>query len=134
MARPMSELEYVQALVDGHARVFWHSLPQEPDPGAMPDLVKDALYRAVAQALRERAGMPLPPNRHQFDCILSAARRRDLNTYSPQVMNPPADEAEAGNLVHGAPRQADPAAPGRGKSGLTSGSEARPVTPTEQPS
>lgn len=51
-------------------------------------------------------------------------------TISPPVMNSPADEAEARDRAHGAPRQADPAAPGRGESGLTSGSEARPVTPT----
>lgn len=47
------------------------------------------------------------------------------------VMNPPADEAEAGNRANTAPRQADPAAPGRGETGASSGSEARPVTATE---
>jgi len=50
---------------------------------------------------------------------------------SRPVMNPPADEAEAGNRANTAPRQADPAAPGRGETGVSSGSEARPVTATE---
>lgn len=48
-------------------------------------------------------------------------------------MADPLGEAEAGNRANGAPRQADPDAPGRGVSGATSGSEARPVTATEQP-
>ncbi len=54
-----------------------------------------------------------------------------FDTNSPPVMNPPADEAEAGNRVHGAPGQADRDAPSRGVSGLTSRPEARPVTTTE---
>lgn len=52
-------------------------------------------------------------------------------TTSRPVMNPPADQAEAGNRTNTAPRQADPDAPGRGETGVSSGSEARPVTATE---
>lgn len=50
---------------------------------------------------------------------------------SRPVMNPPVDEAEAGNRANTAPRQADPDAPCRGETGVSSGSEARPVTATE---
>lgn len=49
-----------------------------------------------------------------------------------QVMNPPADKAEAGNLVNAAPRQAEHDAPCRGETGASSCPEARPVTATEQ--
>lgn len=71
-----NELEYLHALIDGHARIFWQTLPRDnPDAAAVPELVKDALYRAVAQALRERVGIPLPPNRDQLENILRAARR-----------------------------------------------------------
>lgn len=70
-------LEYVQMLVEGNASVFWHLLPREnPDPARVPDLVKDAIYRAVAQALRDTCGMPLPPNRQQFTNVLRAARQK----------------------------------------------------------
>ena len=54
----------------------------------------------------------------------------DLNTNRRPVMNSPADEAEARDRVNAAPSPADPDAGCRGVSGLTSGSEARPVTPT----
>ena len=53
-----------------------------------------------------------------------------MNTTSRPVMNPPA-QAEAGNRAHTAPRQADPDVPCRVKTGVSSGSEARPVTATE---
>ena len=48
-------------------------------------------------------------------------------------MNSPADEAEARDRAHAAPRQADPDAPCRGETGTSSGSEARPVTATGIP-
>lgn len=79
VARTTKELEYVQALVEGHARIFWQSLPRDnPDPAAVPNLVKDAIYRAAAQALRDFARIPLPPNRRQFENILMAIRRQGL--------------------------------------------------------
>lgn len=52
---------------------------------------------------------------------------------SRPVMNPPADEAEAGNRVHAAPPQADSDAGRRGVAGPLTEPEARPVMPTEQP-
>jgi len=51
---------------------------------------------------------------------------------SRPVMNPPADEAEAGNRIHAAPGQADRDAACRGQTGLSSRPEARPVMPTAQ--
>lgn len=51
-------------------------------------------------------------------------------TISRQVMNPPADEAEAGNLANTAPRQSDSHDPRRGETELSCESEARPVTLT----
>jgi hypothetical protein len=53
-------------------------------------------------------------------------------TQRRQVMNPPADEAEAGNLVHAAPLSSDSDDQRRGLSGMTSEPEARPVTATAQ--
>lgn len=53
---------------------------------------------------------------------------------SRPVMNSPADEAEARDRANAAPRQADPDAPCRGETGVSSGSEARPVTATEHKS
>jgi len=49
---------------------------------------------------------------------------------SRPVMNPPADEAEARNRVHAAPRQADSDAACRGMAGPLTESEAQPVMPT----
>jgi hypothetical protein len=64
--------------------------------------------------------------------FIEAAELPDLrDTISRPVMNSPADEAEARDRAQAAPRQADPDAPGRGVSGVTAGSEARPVTATE---
>ncbi len=51
-------------------------------------------------------------------------------TISRQVMNPPADEAEAGNLANTAPRQSDSHDARRGETELSCEPEARPVTLT----
>jgi hypothetical protein len=56
----------------------------------------------------------------------------ELPTHSRQVMNPPADEAEAGNLANTAPRQPDHDGACRGETGTSSWPEARPVTATAQ--
>ena len=53
-----------------------------------------------------------------------------MNPNSRQVMNPPADEAEAGNLANTAPRQSDSHDARRGETELSCESEARPVTLT----
>lgn len=57
---------------------------------------------------------------------------RAPSTHSRQVMNPPGDEPEARNLVNTAPRPPDHDGACRGKTGVSSWSEARPVTATEQ--
>jgi hypothetical protein len=51
---------------------------------------------------------------------------------SRPVMNSPADEAEARDRVHAAPRQADSDAPCRGMAGALTESETRPVIATER--
>jgi len=53
-------------------------------------------------------------------------------TKSREVMNPPADEAEAGNLANAAPRQPEHDGACRGETGMSSCPEARPVTATAQ--
>lgn len=55
-------------------------------------------------------------------------------TNSRPVMNSPADEAEARDRINAAPGKADPDAPCRGETGMSSGSEARPVIATAHPS
>lgn len=55
-----------------------------------------------------------------------------IDTISRPVMNPPADEAEAGNRANTAPLQADSPAERRGMAGPLSESEAAPVMPTRQ--
>lgn len=78
-------------------------------------------------------------------CTFSPAPKKDLCpqhaemwaarssvTQSRQVVNPPADEAEARNLANTAPRQADSDAACRGEIGPSSEPEARPVMPTAQ--
>lgn len=55
-----------------------------------------------------------------------------MNTISRQVMNPPADEAEAGNLANTAPRPSDSHDARRGETELSCEPEARPVTLTAQ--
>jgi hypothetical protein len=54
----------------------------------------------------------------------------DPTTTSREVMNPPADEAEAGNLANTAPRQPEHDGACRGETGMSSCPEARPVTAT----
>jgi hypothetical protein len=53
-------------------------------------------------------------------------------TQSRQVVNPPADEAEARNLANTAPLQPDSDGERRGEIGPSSEPEARPVMPTAQ--
>lgn len=55
-------------------------------------------------------------------------------TQSRQVVNPPADEAEAGNLANTAPRQSEHDDARRGETGMSSCPEARPVIATAQQS
>lgn len=67
MSRELTDLEYAQMLVDGNASIFWHSVPRKPKDGELPALVKDALWRAVRQALNDRGGMTLPIRRPAHD-------------------------------------------------------------------
>jgi hypothetical protein len=60
----------------------------------------------------------------------SSAVPGNFSTPSRQVMNPPGDRPEAGNLANTAPRQSDHDDARRGLSGMTAWSEARPVTAT----
>lgn len=53
-------------------------------------------------------------------------------THSRQVMNPPGDEPEAGNLANAAPRSPEHDGACREKTGTSSCPEARPVTATAQ--
>ena len=63
MSETLTDLEYAEMLVDANESIFWHSMPRNPKEGEISGLIKDALWRAVRQALNDRGGMALPIER-----------------------------------------------------------------------
>ena len=82
---------------------------------------------------RIEPGWPVGPSGNFLaDYPCSTCDGTVIVTISRPVMNPPADEAEAGNRANAAPQQPDPDGLRRGETGASAGSEARPVIATEQ--
>jgi hypothetical protein len=80
-------------------------------------------HRPAHPALSSTESLP-------YRALLCVGQRRKFSTLSRQVMNPPGDRPEAGNLANTAPLPRDRDRQRRGKTGMSSRPEARPVTAT----
>lgn len=68
MATEMTDAEYVNMLVGGNTSILWHSLPKKWGFKEIDAEIKDAMYRALRQAFKDRLGIELPSERHdRFD-------------------------------------------------------------------
>lgn len=71
MSVQQDEIEYAEMLVSGNASIFWHTVPKSPKPGEIDAHIKAAIYRAVRQALSDRAGVALPVDWEELERIVN---------------------------------------------------------------